>query len=236
MRVYENPLEAVGEIERDLFEMGTHVQSYSSQDVVVKDDKNYKTIELSCYGYKILPDFDEDLFNDVLKYFDIPTSWVSAEFLERVDPEGLNPGYAWEFRKNVWEQFLHDGKFAYTYGERYNADDQLERLIQELKDHPSSRQAVLQMYDYRIDLDRWGGKQRIPCSLTYQFILRGQRLDCLYSMRSCDFLRFFGSDMVLTMRLQNYIAERVGAKPGIFTHIIGSLHAYYYAMKERGIF
>lgn len=236
MRVYENPMEAAREIERDLFEMGTHVQSYSSQDVVVQDDENYKTVELSCYGYKILPGYDSSKDFEVLDYFGIPQEWVLNEFQERISPEGLNPGEAWKNREDVWKQFLHDGKFAYTYGERYNADGQLSRVIQELKDHPSTRQAVLQMYDYRIDMDRWGGKQRIPCSLTYQFILRGKKLDCLYSMRSCDFLRFFGSDMVMTLALQNYIANAVGVDQGIFTHVIGSLHAYYYAMKDRGIF
>ena len=30
----------------------------------------------------------------------------------------INPGKAWELRQDLWEQFLVNGKFDYTYNER----------------------------------------------------------------------------------------------------------------------
>lgn len=234
MRIYQKPLDAAKEVEREMKEMAIENQSYSSQDKIVIDNPDYNTKELIGYAYKIDPGWSRIDLDEVLNYFEIPIDWVYAEFDERLDEERPNPGEAWNLRKEVWEPFLHNDRFSYTYAERYWP--QLERIIQELEAHPTSRQAVLQMYDYKIDLNNWGGKARVPCSLMYQFLLRQDQLHCVYTMRSCDFFTFFASDMVLTLNLLWWVAEALSVDVGSFTHFIGSLHAYQKEINKRRIF
>ena len=264
MRYYSNPMEMVKEVERDLFEMGIHVQSDSSQNIPTKDNEDYKTVELTGYSYKLGAPFTEDQLKELANYLKVPYDWIEAEFSERVLPPGFdgeipNPGEAWKLRRNVWEHLLvpnlyedePEPYFSYTYGGRYYHKydgfgmNQIDRVVNELKENKNSRQVILEMYMGELDGDRWGARgdvekgdprHRIPCSMHYQFMIRNDKLSCVYVMRSCDFLTFFGSDIILTLKLQNEIAKRVGIEPGMFTHFIGSLHAYYKDMKERGIF
>jgi thymidylate synthase len=85
-----------------------------------------------------------------------------------------------------------------------------------------------------------GGKARIPCSMYYQFLRRKRNgvevLDCIYTMRSCDFYTHLIYDVWLAMRLQEFIANAVGIESGNFTHFIGSLHAYRRDYEKKGVF
>ena len=53
MRIFTTCAEAVREVERDLFEMGTEVRGYSMQDKVVEGDEDYFTKEVTAYGFQI---------------------------------------------------------------------------------------------------------------------------------------------------------------------------------------
>ena len=124
MRIYQTPFEAMKETERELFEMGISVHPQTIQDKGVRDDPNYLTKEIRGYSFKIvdwawhiehikraLHHFFEEETDSVLTY-------VLAEFRERVQGKATNPGTAYLHRKDLWEEFLHNGKFAYTYSER----------------------------------------------------------------------------------------------------------------------
>ena len=82
------------------------------------------------------------------------------------------------------------------------------------------------MYDRHQDMMNWRGLDRIPCSLTYQFLIREGKLHCIYSMRSCDFVKFFQSDVFCTAELTRYIASSLEIPVGSLTHFLGSLHAF----------
>jgi len=229
MRIYANCLEAVKEIERDLFEMGIQVQPDTMQDKIVKDDPNFLTLELSPYGFTIVAGGQKDK-EEFLKYLNVPQDWADAEFEERISKKSCNPGKAWELRRYLWEEFIHDNKFSYTYAKRFK--NQLDVIINELKIHPNTRQAIIQIYSYLLDINSLGGKKRIPCSLNVQFLIREGKLKMIYTMRSNDFLTFFASDNYLAMRLQEYIAEQLKIEVGSYTFFTGSLHCYKKDMKK----
>jgi len=215
-RIYANCGEAINEIERDIHEMGITVHPHSMQNKIVKDDKNFSTKEVQNYTFTILTMKDKDsIINN--------RAWCKAEFLERVAPGFKNPGTAWKLRQEVWEEFLVDGKFEYTYNERLQW--QIEGIITELKENPDTRQAIIQIHDRNIDASRMR-TLRIPCSMYYQFMIRGGKLDIIYNMRSSDFDTHFTNDIWLADELRNYIAQAVGIPPGIFHMNIGSLHRY----------
>lgn len=231
MRIYSNMKEAVVETHRELFEMGTRVKVQSMQN----KKGELETMELVGYGFSITSQSNRDKdFVALGGNF----AYAEQEFLERISHRQVNPGKAWEIRQETWQKFLVDGKMDYTYNERYRP--QLELLIEELRKRPGTRQAIMTVYDQHQDINNWGGKARIPCSLSYQFLRRTVRdrevLNVIYTMRSCDALTHFIYDIYLTMKLQEYVANAVGIDPGTFTHFIGSLHAYAKDMEAKGIF
>ena len=146
----------------------------------------------------------------------------------------LNPGVAWMKNKPLWGPFLRDGKFSYSYAERWQ--EQIPYIINELQLRPHSRQAIMTMYDRHQDMMNWGGRDRVPCSLTYQFMIRNSKLHLIYNQRSCDFIKFFGADIFLTVQLMHHVTNALDLEPGNFTHFLGSLHAFTGDLKDRNIF
>lgn len=226
MRFYKNFGEAVNEIRRDLAEMGLDVHPQTMQDKFVGDNPDYATKELPNYIYTV--------FNPISSLGDLSVSqpWADMEFSERVSGVPINPGFAYKQREGIWEEFLHDGKFSYTYAERLHK--QLDVFIEELKKNPDSRQLYVSIWDPSIDPDNLGGISRVPCSLGYLFQYRGGQLNLTYFMRSCDFITHYHNDAYLAVRLMEYVANSAGVKPGDFTHFAGSLHVY--AKDVKGVF
>ena len=251
MRLYRDCYEMVREVERDLWEMGILVHPQTMQDKDVSKDGDYRTKELRAYGFTILPPRAEA--NAMVEYLFPGTTvldYCRAEHSDRISGKASNPGNSYKVRGQVWGEFLHEGKFSYTYSERFSP--QLPKIIDELRTRPETRQAIVNIHSnfYRSvvesedpgtlkeewDLDRIGGKKRIPCSLYYQFLRREGKLEMIYAMRSCDFLTHFPVDIWLALEMQDAVSIALGIPPGNFTYFTGSLHAYSKDMKARGIF
>jgi len=219
-RIFENLKEAIGEIERDIMEMGILVHPHTMQNKLVKDNEDFSTLETQNYSFTILDLKDKDELAPHLE-------WCKAEFKERITPNSNNPGEAWKLRKEVWETFLVDGKFDYTYRERYAIFEQIEYIIKELKVNPDSRQCIIHVHMPRdVVIMNNPTPMRVPCSMYYQLLIRRGKLDIIYNMRSSDFDTHFIHDIWLADALRNHIAKEVGIEPGIFMMNIGSLHRY----------
>jgi len=230
MRIYRNFKEALAEIKRDLAEMGIHVHPQTYQDQFVGDNPDFETLELQNYIYTVTHPTNDDLE---------PTQpWAEAEWGERcigINGKGcINPGTAWQLRKDVWEQFIQpNGKFAYTYCERFGLFEQVLRVIDRLQKDPSSRQLFIGMWNAS-DSTKLGGISRVPCSLGYYVQCRRNALHLTYLQRSADFVTHFVNDVYLAYSLQYFIADRVQMDIGTFTHWIGSLHIF--AKDTKGVF
>ena len=234
MRIYQSCIDAADELKRELKEMGIEYQSATVQDKQVGDNPDFRTLELMGYSYCI------QQYDDLEKFIDhmgINRQWVEAECEERLDlnyatrPTRLNPGTAWELNKEFWGQFIRNGCFSYSYPERWQA--QIQYVIHELKERPNTRQAMMTMYESAKDMMNWGGNDRVPCSLSYQFMIRGNKLHLIYNQRSCDFFLFYGSDVYLTIQLLRYVSNCIGVEPGWFYHNIGSLHVFAGQVKDE---
>ena len=216
-RIFSNCKEAINEIERDIMEMGIQCKSNSMQNKIVKGNDDFSTLEVQNYSFSILDGSDRMTISP-------SPEWILAEFEERIS-KGINPGEAYKLREAVWTPFLVDGKFDYTYSERYNADGQLDLVIAELKKNPDTRQAIVQVFDSS-DGQYLGGKRRVPCSIYYQLMIRRGKLDIIYNMRSSDYDTHFKNDVILAMKLQEYVGSKINAKIGTFHMNVGSLHRY----------
>jgi len=252
MRIYSNPLEAVKETERDLWEMGIEVHPQTMQDKDVGDNFDYVTKEIRGYSFKITDwVLEGGMLKLVMAHFfgdkeaDNVLTYAMMEFRERIAGKAINPGRSYLLRHSLWKEYLHDGKFAYTYSERIAP--QLETIFHELSIHPESRQGVINIHSNICperpglvtksnDLANLGGGGRVPCSMYYQVMVREGKVDLVYTMRSCDFLIHFPVDISIALMLQDWFADLLGLGMGTFTYFTGSLHAYHKDMIKRGIF
>jgi len=222
MRIYADCYELMSEIFREVWEMGHIVHPNSMQNKVVKDDDQFSTKEITNYSYCLTKLHKVDLlfFTDARA-----KEWAKAELDERTGPEYENPGKAYKLRKDIWEEFLNkEGKFDYAYHDRMYVS--LDAVIKELRKNRDSRQAIISVWDPRVDIYGLGGKRRVPCSMYYQVLVRDGRVNIIYNQRSADVVTHFGNDVYLAFKLMEYVAKYIEVKPGHLFHNIGSLHAY----------
>ena len=238
MRIYSNAYQLMSEMGRDLWEMGHENRPKTYQNKVIEGNPDFITKELICEQYCLtkMPD-PEWLFIYTNTHW-----WADAEFAERVSGKPVNPGEAYKLNRKMWDEFLVNGKFDYTYSERFSditsyknrTTTRLEAVISLLKDDNDTRKAVLPIFGSgsgHYDYDYYDGTARIPCSMYYDLLIRlnakgEKQLNLVYHQRSSDFVGHFGDDVYLAWRMMEYIAEHVGVKPGYLYHVIDSLHCY----------
>lgn len=78
-------------------------------------------------------------------------------------------------------------------------------------------------------------RERVPCTLGYHFIVRNEQLHMVYYLRSCDFVRHMRDDIYLSVRLQQWVLDKLrerfgaywlGIECGSFTMHVTSLHCF----------
>jgi thymidylate synthase len=127
---------------------------------------------------------------------------------------------------SFYRQFDEDGRIFGAYGPRLVAFDglnQVRYVIRALQDSPSSRQAVIQLFDHQ---DVAAPHLDVPCTCTLQYLLREGRLSAITYMRSNDVFRGLPHDLFCFTMLQELVARSVGAELGTYHHMVGSLHMY----------
>lgn len=232
MRIYINAEEMIEETKRDLAEMGIVVRPATMQDKYIKGNPDYETRELQNYSYCLLDAKSQEIPGVIQPWADaefqerVTDPWTRASNKEVMYPNFINPGKAWELRKEVWTEYLHEGKMAYTYNELLWNNDQLTKIINRLKEDPDSRQLWISLWNPEKDPDFLGGVSRVPCSLGYGLQVRDGKLNLHYVMRSCDFATHFRNDVYLAIKFLEWVSEKTGYPVGSFTHTIFSLHVY----------
>lgn len=221
-----------------------HTERWQGVDVSTKPEMaTWEVLDYSLranlFGHEDLP-YYRSIINPSLP-------WADDHFAERVSGKPLNPGEQW--RHWPWAQsarnFLDEnGQFSHTYMERYWNQDgpksgirhrygDLIDLMQLLTNEPYTRQAYFPVW-FPEDTGAHNTTRK-PCSLGYWFIMREDRLNITYYIRSCDLLRHFRDDIYLTIRLMLWVLMHcrnakpvhwMTVRPGTFTMHIGSLHAF----------
>jgi hypothetical protein len=158
-------------------------------------------------------------------------------------PERIWPKKAGKFKCESVEEFKEKSNgdadqedvlrgIRFKYGDFGDVIDLLER-------EPFTRQAFLPIW-FPEDTGTVHN-ERVPCTIGYHFIRRGDYFHVVYFIRSCDFIRHFRDDLYMACRKLFWalesLKERDPAKwknvvPGYFSMHITSLHCFY---NERGI-
>lgn len=138
-------------------------------------------------------------------------------------------------------EYSDDGKtFWGAYGYRWRrwfGYDQLDAIVNDLRANPTSRRAVLAMWDGREDLDRaaQGGKD-VPCNTQAYFDTRDGKLNMTVCCRSNDLLwGAYGANAVHMAFLQEYVADRVGVPVGAYRQFSNDLHLYTRVLPQTEI-
>jgi len=118
--------------------------------------------------------------------------------------------------------FTDRGVMFGAYGTRVRG--QWSMVIDELRKDHDSRRAVMTIYDGRQDLGR--DVKDIPCTLSFQFLIRNDRLSMITTMRSNDVYRGLPYDLMQFGALQCATAQVLGLQPGPYYHRVGSFHLY----------
>ena len=246
MRVYRDCYDMANEQIRDLLQAGITVEVNHYQNKKLYGDERF-TKELVGVSFTISKPMKKR--KEMLDFLfreesDTIEKYCQQEFEDRVCGKSLNPGNSYKIRKDMWQKFLEgeeETEFSYTYSERFNKHNQLNNLIDCLKEDKHTRQAILQVYQASEDSDKFGGNTRIPCSVDFQVMIRNNRVNLVYHMRSNDALGHFGVDIWLAAELMEHVCSELqntyqGLKTGSLTYFAGSFHAYQWDLKQRVIF
>lgn len=127
-----------------------------------------------------------------------------------------------------YEKFSDDKKTVHgAYGPRlFNMRgrvDQVDNIIKLLRKKPSSRQAVVQLFNAEDLLKDYND---VPCTCTIQFLIRKGQLHVVTHMRSNDAFLGLPHDVFAFTFLQELFARTLRIKLGTYKHAVGSLHLY----------
>lgn len=139
----------------------------------------------------------------------------------------------------IWDAFTNPGDVVtVAYGYRWRKHfgrDQLGSLVKLLKDDPTSRHGVIVTWDPASD--GLGGtlKKNVPCPYTFTVNIVGGRLNLHNIVRSNDMVLGFPADVAGFALLQHFLAQKLGARVGHYSHSISNAHIYdnqYDAVRE----
>ena len=123
-----------------------------------------------------------------------------------------------------------------SYGPRLHA--QWPFVFKSLRDDLDSRQAVMSIWERQVPNNTEPNQQEyitkyyVPCTLNLQFLVRGNRLHTIISMRSSDAWLGLPYDFFNFTMLANYLASNLSYEkrrliaPGSITINMGSSHLY----------
>ncbi|MCI0542263.1 thymidylate synthase [bacterium] len=130
----------------------------------------------------------------------------------------------------IWDVFTNPGDVVtVAYGYRWRKHfgrDQLGKLIAMLEEDPSSRHGVIITWDPAAD--GLGGvlKKNVPCPYTFTVNIMNGRLNLHNIIRSNDMVLGAPADAAGFALLAHILADRLGVRPGTYTHSVSHAHIY----------
>jgi hypothetical protein len=251
MKTFYKPSEAIEWSKKRLYDYGYVVKTERWQGVVSPDDM----WEIMNHSFQMfIPHTIEELVEEIKP--NLP--WADNHLDERVGGLPLNPPPSnewWPFNQNKNSEFKKEEKFSHTYPERIwpkkapinNSTGKLTKQILKgiryeygdfndvldlLEREPFTRQAFLPIW-FPEDTGAHH-KERVPCTIGYHFMRRGDFLHVSYFIRSCDIMRHFRDDIYLACRKVLWVIEEMKKRdkswenvvPGYYAMHIVSLHCF----------
>ena len=135
--------------------------------------------------------------------------------------------------KADFDYTYHDLLFNYEYGDSDFYDyviehfNQVAYVIDELKQRPTSRQAIMSLWNPPVHFDM----ENCPCLNHVQCVIIDGKLCMNVTFRSNDMCAAFGQNAFGLVHLQKYIADALGLPVGRYQHI--SLIPHIYIIRDK---
>ena len=128
-------------------------------------------------------------------------------------------------RAKIWKQMMVPGttEVNSNYGHFWNYNNQLERAIEDLKNNPQTRRAIVVHYDIN-ELDRY--KYDTPCNDVLNFYIKDNKLELTVFARSIDIVFGYCNDQYTFAKLMEYVSEKTDYPIGGMHWFITNLHIY----------
>ena len=115
-----------------------------------------------------------------------------------------------------------DGTIGKAYGYQIRKYKQVDHLLDMLRHDPQNRRMIVTLWNIE-DLPDMALQ---PCAFQTLWDVSDGRLNCMLVQRSGDMGLGVPFNMTQYAVLIHLIAQTVGLKPGLFTHVINNAHIY----------
>ena len=128
-------------------------------------------------------------------------------------------------RAKIWNQMMIPGttEVNSNYGYFWNYNDQLNRVVNDLKLNKETRRAIIVHYILH-ELDRY--KYDTPCNDVLNFYIKDGKLELTIFARSIDLVFGFCNDQYTFAKLMEHVSYRTGYPVGGMHWFITILHIY----------
>ena len=124
----------------------------------------------------------------------------------------------------IWKRMAFpNGNVNSNYGWQWRRNDQIDYVVNLLRNEPETRQATISIYD---------GKEHdtfafdTPCTYAVQFTIINNRLNMCVVMRSNDLWYGFCNDQYCFSKMQEMVSNELNIEPGIYYHFAHNMHLY----------
>lgn len=124
---------------------------------------------------------------------------------------------------HVWDEWMRpDGTIGKAYGYQIKKYHQVDTLLRQLTEDPQNRRMIVSLWNIE-DLPEMALQ---PCAFQTLWDVSDGRLNCMLIQRSGDMGLGVPFNMTQYAVLVHLIAQSVGLRPGLFTHVINNAHVY----------
>ena len=136
-----------------------------------------------------------------------------------------------ELNSHIWDAWVDEnGTIGKAYGYQLSVKhkykegefDQVDRVIYDLKNNPSSRRIITNLYNHQ-DLHEMA---LYPCAYSMTFNVCDGKLNAILNQRSQDVLAANAWNVCQYAALVMMLAQVCDLKPGEFVHVIADSHIY----------
>lgn len=127
-------------------------------------------------------------------------------------------------KAKIWYSCMDkNGNVNSNYGYQWMQGNQLDYVVEELKNNPDSRRASISIYDAK---NRENFENDTPCTYAINFSILNNKLNMSVLMRSNDLWFGFCNDQYCFSKLQEEIGKRLKTNIGYYYHFAQNLHIY----------
>ena len=124
----------------------------------------------------------------------------------------------------IWEKMADaEGNVNSNYGWQWKRNDQIDYVINLLRNQPDTRQAAITILDMK---EHDSFTFDTPCTYAIQFTIVNNKLNMSVAMRSNDLWFGFCNDQYQFSKLQEMISKRLEIETGVYYHFAHNMHLY----------